>query len=280
MLPQLSNSTLLVHIAFHYVSDRRRFLEQVLLAVYDYPLRSIQVVIDSNTEDARSHDLPRAPDHVQLRIDVHPGLDHPFLLTWQHRKHMAEQRGNYDYFMYVEDDIVVPRKAIERWHREAEGLYRHGFLFGFLRTERTASAILVSSDQLKPARSHHIRFLNGKPFFAPRNPYHGFWIYHQRQMDDFAASPCWRDGNRPGWGVRERAAAGMIWRKPKRHRTLVPLEPDLTVPQDVLVAHLPNNYALNPDSDFGKIPIDELTTMSLLDKLILRGRLLWTRSPS
>jgi hypothetical protein len=76
-------------------------------------------------------------------------------------------------------------------------------------------------------------------------------------MKEFVASPCWIDGN-CGWEVRERAAAGMIWFKKKKHRTVIPVDEHNGIPYSACVPHLPNNYANNPESPFGKIPLEEL----------------------
>jgi hypothetical protein len=37
----------------------------------------------------------------------------PFYLTWKCRKLLKQQKNDYDVFMYIEDDILVPSKAIK-----------------------------------------------------------------------------------------------------------------------------------------------------------------------
>ncbi len=269
MFPELKQASLLVHITFHFVEDRIQYLEQVTQTIAHYPFKRINLVIDTNSPQLSLNQLPHLANcpHLEASISVHTQMDHPFLLTWQHRPIMEQQIGHYDYYMYVEDDIAVPAKVIERWHRGSQKLYPLGYLQGFLRTEVTPENILVSTDQFEPTQIQHFLTINGDLYYSPPNPYHGFWIYSNGQMLDFKASSCWKDGNNDNWGVREQAAAGMIWRDPKQHKTVIPVAGYNRVPDDVLVQHIPNNYASNPADQYGNMPISSLFSVPLKEKL-------------
>lgn len=265
MFPKLRQSNLLVHITFYYIKERIQYLKQVLAAIYQYPFRQIEIVIDTNTKDFELSELVQPPSNINLKKQIHNNLEHSFLLTWQHRYQMEPRIDKFDYFMYIEDDIVVSAEVIKCWHKESIRLYPLGYLSGFLRIETNANNIIVSTDQYKKTSLKDIVNINGRYYYRPPNPYHGFWIYSQNQMKDFINSPCWKDGNYKNWGIRERAAAGMMWIKNTKHITLIPLSCLLKVQNDVLVYHTPNNYALDAESQYGKLSIATLTKLPFGD---------------
>ena len=268
MFPRFSESRLLVHIAFHYVAERLTYIEQVLRMIDGYEFASIDVVIDTNTPEFELDALrfqPREP--VSITRSVHEQLDHPFRLTWQHRVAMEKAIGDYDYFMYIEDDILVPFEALCRWREDSSKLDPLGYLRGFVRYEKNEAGTLVVTDQTRPARLWNFVSVGREVYYHPRNPYHGFWVCGLGQMRRFMENLAWRDGNHAGWAVRERAAAGMTWANPRRHRTLIPVEVDGTVPSEVLVHHIPNNYALDPANRRGTIPVEGFPGTSFLARL-------------
>ncbi|MBL4585297.1 MAG: hypothetical protein JKX83_11865 [Pseudomonadales bacterium] len=276
--PSLEKYSLLVHIAFHFVRDRIQYLTQVLNATYQYPFRHIEIVIDTNTDELDLASLPKASEHITIRLEIHREMDHPFLLTWQHRPQMLAQLDQHDYFMYIEDDIVVSSNGIKRWHEDSIDLYFQGYIRGFIRTEITRDGTRVSTDQYRKTRLKNIRSINGKPYYLPQNPYQGFWIYSKEQMGDFINSSCWKDGN-CDWSIRERASAGMTWITPaprknnsNSHGFVIPLNNQLKLDENVLVDHAPNNYALDEDSKFGVIPVKHLTQLNYFDQLRYRLR--------
>jgi len=62
------------------------------------------------------------------------------------------------------------------------------------------------------------------------------------------------------WGTLERASMGLCWERPPRGfpvRHVVPVdEATMSVAPCCHVRHLPGNYANNPASQFGKLPVD------------------------
>ena len=49
---------------------------------------------------------------------------------------MFEQQFDYDYFMYVEDDILVPKQAIEYWLKYSPQMVQNKYNLGFVRIEK------------------------------------------------------------------------------------------------------------------------------------------------
>jgi len=263
MFPEFQKARLLVHIAFHYTPARVTYLTQVLAAISRYQFAQVQVVIDTNSPEASALDLPHA-EHLAVLWQTHENLSDPFQLTWQHRLGMAQQRQNYDYFMYLEDDMVVPFEALQAWRRDSELLHPLGYLRGFLRTEIDANGRVVSTDQKAVTAPGNYRRVGAQLWYYPENPYHATWVVSREQLDEFMDSPAWIDGNNPEWGVRERAAAGMTWAGGSPHRTLLPLNANGLTHEDARIRHLPNNYALDDAEEYGSLDLDTLHNQNIL----------------
>jgi hypothetical protein len=272
--PEFSTSSLLVHIAFHYNEDRFKYLFSVLEKISLYDFERIDVYIDTNSEKLLPGvALSDYPGVSSIEVSLHENLDHPFLLTWAHRANMESLKDEYDYFMYVEDDIAVSYDSLLKWREDSIFLDDYGKIRGFIRTEVNAKNELVSSDYKKPIKCKEIVFIDEKTFIAPANPYQGFWFYSKKQFDGFYGSECWVSGN-CDWGVRERASAGMIWKdsEPQEgHCLVIPLI-NQSIPGYVYVDHLPNNYALNNKEKHGSLKISKIVPNNILFRLCLRIR--------
>jgi hypothetical protein len=257
MFPDFASARLLVHIAFHYSPGRERYLERVLQGIRKYHFAGLRLVVDTNVEAAREITLPAA-EGMDLHWRIHDQLKDPFELTWQHRLAMPASIDQFDYFMYMEDDMLVPFPALQRWRSDSVKLWPRGYLRAFLRTECNSAGDQVVTDQTEPARAGNYRLLSREAWYYPENPYHALWIYSREQLREFISSPAWIDGNNPEWGIRERAAGGMIWAHGEPHRCLLPLDSTRRVHPDAWIRHLPNNYALDPESEYGRLSLEQL----------------------
>lgn len=274
IFPVFSESALLIHIAFHYVPDRFVYLHDVLAEIDSYSFKKIDVFIDTN-DDRLISDISKLdfPGITKLEVLLHNDLEHPYLLTWTHRKNIESLRDKYDYFMYLEDDIAVSYDALQKWRDDSIFLDKYGSIRGFIRTEVTPGNEIVCTDYKKPVRCKDLIEINGGKFIRPDNPYQGFWVYSKKQLDEFYSSKCWADGN-CDWDVRERASAGMIWKSDKHgndHCLLIPLI-DKNIPDYVYVSHLPNNYALNIKEKHGSLRVTNIVPKNILFRLCLRIR--------
>lgn len=265
---------LLVHIAFHFVEARTKYLAEVIANFASYDLDRIEVVVDTNSDETRLAvgALPSAP-HVAVRVQVHDALPHPFALTWAHRAAMPARQSEFDLFMYIEDDILVPWSAVEAWLASTDALYARGFLRGFLRTEENEEHELLAADWAARLNDPIVHTFDGQRYVRTHFAYHAFWIYTAEQVRDFMRLREWRElgmhrrsnillGNAEWWlspgSMRERAAFGMIHVKPGRHRVLLPLAAAGQIDPICHVKHLPNNYALTRVSQLSSIRVDDL----------------------
>ncbi len=260
------NINLLVHITFYYHVDREKYLLKVLENFNDYQLNQIHIVIDTNIREKTEKILEKNTNtnNHTIEIHAHENLDHPYNLTWSHREDMLKQIENYDIFLYLEDDILIPWENFQYWLEENQAIVEYGYLRGFLRVENSEDNTLYSVDFTEITIDPEIIEIAGKNYFQPQYPYHACWLYDRQQMRQFINLPAWQDGNYQLWGIRERAAAGMIWSAVdgKNHRIVLPLLSNSTIEPRALNYHLSNNYYNNLDSPHGKIPLNQLLSFS------------------
>jgi len=249
--------SLLVHIAFHFVPHRWRYLERVLTGLCEFAVDRLLIVVDSNTNDV-SHLLNglRFPEHCHVRVDVHTSLSHPFRLTWAHRSHMASVLNSFEYFMYLEDDIYVPPETFNAWLRRSGSLSRRDFVHGFLRVENDYAGRPMASDWRTPAKRPAVFEIDGIRYIRPTWFYQACWLYSRETMRRFVETEAWTSGlhrwssvirahrESGSWSyAREFSAFGIACATPGRPRVLLPVGDDGQILSDAWVWHLPNNYA-------------------------------------
>ena len=267
-----SSSKLLVHVTFHFVDDRIKYLETVVKNLQSYEFSKIDIIIDTNSnETVSSLSIENVNPRTTIKFKVHKDLSHPYLLAWQHRANMNASINDYDFFMYLEDDIYVPFKALQRWRQDSDFLYPEKYLRGFLRVEKNKNGVLISTDQCKRAKLWNLVRVKNSLFYFPHVPYQAFWICDHQQMMDFINSPAWQNDN-SDWCIRERAASGMTLllrknHKNQKHNCLIPLDQNDQIPEDVLVYHLPNNYIDDRKYRGAKFSVGELMDLGPLGNL-------------
>jgi len=254
------------HITFFYDENRFKYLDKAIEYIKDHPYHT-DIYIHTN-QYFRHKVFP------DLNIIVHELPENPFYLTWKCRPIIEKQKDNYDIFMYLEDDIGIPKKAIEYWLKYKDECLRSGMNLGFLRVERnTADGLFYVSDFKKKLEKTirsgmNLGFLrverniadglfyvsdfkkklkktitiDGMSYIINNiNPYVAFWIYDKKEFNRFIQSKEWKF-NFKGYSIRASSAIG--WNSPKSKRykhTVIPLINNSII-DDCKVYHLPNNY--------------------------------------
>jgi hypothetical protein len=230
---------LLACIAYHHSPERLFYLKQTVLSLLDYPTE-VDVIVDTN-EDFDCNIL-------SIKKFIHKDLTHPFHLTGMHRKHILEQIDNYDYFMYIEDDMTVRWDAFKNYIENFNLLYPN-YVPSFIRIEQKNHVKYVS-DVLETQVLEPIE-IGGKTFHAFPFPYnyHAFWIMPQKELKEslnpnFTELSDGREFNAMyvGWGLGKKC--------------LVEIENGQVAPL-CYSYHLPNNYALG-ESRNGKIESNKI----------------------
>lgn len=124
---QLVNSTKILVAIANYGTNNDAYLERVLEEYRSMPFR-IDIVVQS--------DRPKTfPGDVEVQVGL-PTKD-PWSLPFAHKKLFAERAGNYDLFIYSEDDILISERNI-RAFAEACAVLSPDEIAGFIRVEKDA----------------------------------------------------------------------------------------------------------------------------------------------
>jgi hypothetical protein len=270
---------LLVAITFHFNEERLGYLEAVASELGSFA-ENIQVVIITNESNPACHEKirNRLPTLSSLEIFVPKLLGHPYLLTWSHMEVFRSYFKSCDdisHFLYLEDDILIRKENIKYWLKGREALNAHQIIPSFLRCEvGERSSIKVATDITASVSFFwvpKIKISSGYYYANLPQPYQGMYLLDrplaEKHLFGLSSSPDFGY-----WAIREKAAQGItFWEVPKGcfSKNFVGVEAiKNSIDPGALIHHLPNNYANNPETKFGKIPIDKIFTFSLFFKML------------
>lgn len=229
--------SLLICIAFHYNPERLKYLTEVINNFVDGYDCELDIIVDTNTNWMDGLSIHG------VKFFFNENLEHPFHLTWVHRKHIKENIDNYDNFLYIEDDMLLPYENYLNYLENFKTLYPYA-VPSFVRIERKDGQDYISDIP----KTQQLQIVNkgGKQFHAFPFPYnyHAFWIMPAKELKDSMKSDFVKlsDG-------REFGAMYVGWELKKP--AMVEIENGL-VSKKCYSYHLPNNYALG-DGENGKI---------------------------
>jgi hypothetical protein len=273
---------ILICIAFHFRPGRLVYLRQVLEG-YLRLAPAVEVIIMTNSVDPLEIGqiqaiCPTPGDHKVIQTISFPNLANPWLLTWGHKQLMRErfEGQGFTHFIYTEDDIAITPATLRYWVEERAALKPHGFYPSLLRVEwNEAMAQWVSTDVMRLVSvqaSPTLRLEDqDADYINLPNPYQACFIYDRDLMQEHMASHTF-DVHKYGlieaqnftWGggMAEHANLGLTYVNVpagfgsrnliRFHRQFRMLDPR------ACVHHIPNNYANNPDTPHGKVPLHML----------------------
>ena len=273
----LERAQVLVAITFHFAEQRLTYLEDVLRSLAAFAVQRKHIVIYTNSGDASQHlQIGQAMTRAGLKsgadaeIIAENSLPHPFELTWCHKRLIADvfrAKGSlFTHFIYLEDDERLTFENFAYFVAAREHLKPHGLIPAYVRTEWSLGrACHVNTDSPAPTSLRRRCFVRvaGAAFINLDYPYCGAFILDQELAREYVASPAFdREQSKAisPFEVRERAAMGLTFSSPPSPftcRAAIPVL-DNGVPQAAWLAHLPDNYAQDPASPFGKIAMSEL----------------------
>ena len=254
---------LLARVPFHFRRSRLKYLVEVIEQLRLLPFKEVVIALDTN--------WPHAGDVIRKfcavdEIEAHTDLESPLRLAWTHRKAMKAAFADFDYFLYIEDDMLLTPAAIRIWHERLPSLVKHGYLPGFLQVEENRKGELVASDFAQPDAHDAVRFIDGNPYLHSKFPYQAMWLYNKETMRVFLESDVFENGypqdvQKP----LENAALGYTFQQrddgERSSRHLLPLTPSLKVDPRCYVYHMPSNYGrrITPHpAGLGTLPVDSL----------------------
>jgi hypothetical protein len=255
------DSKIVKHIAFYYNESRLQYLNQLIDVAQTYTYDTDIFIHTHQPFDKSSlHSYSRG----LLEIVVHtfaPG-EHPFTLPWKCRDLLKTQKHDYDIFMYVEDDILVPQTAIDYWIQYKSDVMFEECNLGFIRIEideRTKKEYLSDLEGMKyPYRTMNIEDMTY--LINETNTYCAFWIYDKTEFGRWTDSVYYDINNITGYDTRERSAIGLHGIRPPNgwyKYTVFPLVSPKQIVASCKIYHLPNNYVSNPRTLYATILFDD-----------------------
>lgn len=246
------------HIAFYYLENRIVYINSIIEETnkYDYPT---DIFIHTNNMHLKEDAFIKYTNGV-IQIIFHDLSNvHPFLLTWKCRDLLKQQRNDYDAFMYIEDDILVPNKAIKYWLKYNEKLINMNYNLGFVRIE-TENNIEYITDLPRVKLDTIINVDDETYCVNNKNPYCAFWIYNKEEFNKFVDSHLYDIQNINGYGTREQSAIGLHGVCTNWYScTIIPIINNKLI-DDCKVYHLPNNYVSMKHEVFATIKFNEAVT--------------------
>jgi hypothetical protein len=231
---------LLICIAFHYVDSRIIYLEKILEEFKKYEIDH-DIIIDTNSEETLNLQFLQ---NKNIEIVINKNLEHPYHLTCRHRFTMLEKLDSYDWFMYLEDDMLLPYENFESFTEKFEELWP-SYTPSFIRVENHDS-YETSPDIMIPISNSMVVEVKGKKYvnMPYHYNYHAFWI-----LPKYALKKCIENITKEAFlkipiqpEVREYAASFVIWQL--KIPSLLSITEDGKLDTKCMSYHLPNNYQI------------------------------------
>jgi len=261
---------LAICVTFHFVRARLTYLRRIA-SQFASLADEVDVTIVTNAADPESAQALVAAvepaSNVRCSTFTPAGLGHPYLLTWSHFAVMRTklQDASFTHFMYTEDDLLFTAATMDYWLTAREVLRGHGLIPSILRVEqKPPDATWYSTDMPERVSIEKAsRLVGAQPigYVNLPNPYQGMYLLDRPLMSEHLSGPSSSPDFGP-WFIREKAAQGLTFASVPhgfKSRNVVPFEiATKQIPETCFVHHLPNNYATDPASKFGKVPVKNL----------------------
>lgn len=238
----MNNKKLLVCISFHYVESRIENLKKIVDSFLNYKLKTT-IIIDCN------QDLNFFEEYDNIIVKTHNNLSHPFHLTSVHRLTMVDEIDNFDYFMYVEDDMLVPYQNFLEYINNFDELYKLNCVPSFVRIEELNGVEYIVDLTSRQVDGSKIG-INSKTFISLNQPYHAFWILPNKELKESI-----NDNFTIVHPNRELSASYVMW---GLNKTPYVLMDGNKINKLSCSYHLTNNYSKLVGTPFGKIEFDSV----------------------
>jgi hypothetical protein len=239
------------HISFFYIESRICYINNIINETNKYECTT-DIYIHTNDEKLTDSVFTTYNNGLLKIIHHDLSKENPFYLTWKCRDLLEKQKDDYDIFIYIEDDILVPYKAIQYWLDYNEKLIERGYNLGFVRIEVNKDKVEFINDfKLK---LDTITKLDDNDYAVnTKYPYCAFWIYNKNEFNRFVSSKFYDIRNISGYLIRESSAIGLHGLNTRWYKnTLIPIVDNKLI-DSCKIYHMPNNYVDNKKTCFAKI---------------------------
>lgn len=259
---------LLVSIALYYSDSMKHKIDNLRKIIdnfiNNYPI-DVVIYIETNNKKIISIMYDNYFDEIfnnVIKINIHEinFMKHPYDLTKKHRELFVKNIDKYDYFMYIEDDILVPYNSFIEYTKKFEDLYRLDFYPGLIRLENKED-IFYSTDNsmIHYINNQNIIRINDRKYFQIKNSYCACWIapkkFLKEKINDTKRT--FMNSNIHEYIREEMANYLEVTLKMK---AIMELDNENKINSNCYIYHLSNNYVGNTHG-FGSIPVDKLVVV-------------------
>ena len=203
------------HMTFYNsISLRYRFnyINRIIKEICNYPYET-DLYIHTNEVFSRKFLIENTNGKIEIIHHDFSNKEHdPYYLAWSCRSLLKEQKNDYDIFIYIEDDILIPCESLKYWLEHKDELIKNNYNLGFVRIETDAYNNEYLGDLHNTLKLENSLVMSGKKYIINDvNPYCGSWIYDKKEFNVFLNSLYYHgNGNIPYiYGIREGSAIGM-----------------------------------------------------------------------
>jgi hypothetical protein len=247
------------HITFFYIENRINYINRIISEVNNYPFVT-DIYIHTNINFRKELLINNLNGKIQ--IIVHDMLnEHPYYLTWKCRPYMKEQLENYDLFIYVEDDMLFPKEALNYWLEVKDTLLEKNYNLGFIRIETNTKGEEYVTDLMLPIINNNNIVINNCNFVNNNiQTYCACWIYDKSEFTKWINSSYYNIlSMAPYFNDREGSAIGLnsphiTWYK----STILPINNNNKLDPRIRIYHLANNYVDDQNTKLAKIKFSEI----------------------
>jgi len=243
------------HITFFYLENRIQYINNIINNTNEY-LYKTDIFIHTNNIEL-TVDIFDKYTNGNIFIIYHDLSNiNPFYLTWKCRELLKAQKDDYDIFMYIEDDILVPNTTINYWIDYNEKLWDINYNLGFVRIEFDSNNDEFITDLYGEQLDTIIELNENKYCLNNKNPYCAFWIYNKMQFNQFLESKYYDISNIKKYEIKEASAIGLHGMHTDYYKgTLIPII-DNKLHSNCRIYHISNNYVVD-STPFATIKFNE-----------------------
>ena len=178
------------HIVFKFKKDRIAYLQSIIKEFEKYPF-FVDVFIHSDkkldtnlTFDQYSNGKIILKKLNLRKYFIYKGWK--YRLAFSARKLLAKQKDEYDIFIYLEDDILIPKEAIDYWLTYKDLCISQNYNLGFLRVEKKNGEEYLTDLTIKLNKT--LKIDDNKFIINDKSPYSAFWIYDKDEFKKWVES--------------------------------------------------------------------------------------------
>lgn len=242
------------HISFFFNENRICYINKIIFETNKYKFTTDLYIHTNSIILKKEHFNEYKNGSINIIYHDLSNIN-PMYLTWKCRNLLKKQANDYDIFIYIEDDILIPFDAILYWLEYNKKLIRHNYNLGFLRIETKDNEEYVVDLPGKKLYST-INLDNIYYCINNVNPYCAMWIYNKEEFNKFVNSKYYNINAILNYDIREKSAIGLhgisnYWYK----GTLIPLINN-KLNSNCKIYHLSNNYVTDIKNNFATINFD------------------------